>query len=392
MFNFNEIIERKNTNSLKWDVKENELPMWVADMDFKTAPVVINAIKEKAESGIFGYSIVSEEWKQSIKNWWKDRHNFEINKDWIIFSTGVLPTISCAVKRLTNTGDQVIVQTPVYDMFFNSIVNHGRWAVENELKYDGKSYSIDFKDLEEKLANPITTMMLLCNPQNPSGNIWSKKDLEKIGDLCEKYHVTVISDEIHCDLTEPGLEYIPFASVSEKCAKISLTCISATKAFNIAGLQTSAVVIPSEELFQKMERGLNSDEIAEPNAFAIDAVVAAFNHGGEWLDTLRVYLHESKKMVYRFLEKEIPKIKCIKSQSTYLLWIDCKELTSNTTSFCKFLRKETGLFLSEGEKYRGNGEGFIRLNIACPHSILSEGLRRLKQGVEAYEKIMKEGL
>lgn len=385
-FNFDISNDRRNTYSLKWDVAENELPMWVADMDFKTAPAVIGALEKRVQTGIFGYNIIPDAWNEAIQGWWSKRHSFSLEKDWIIFCTGVVPAITCAVKRLTNIGDNILVQTPVYDIFFHSIENHGRHVLENKLKYDGEGYSIDFNDLEEKLSHPLTTMMILCNPHNPIGKIWSREELQRIGELCRKHHVVVLSDEIHCDLTEPGREYIPFASVSDVCAKNSIMCISASKSFNLAGLQSAAVVIPDEALRQKMERGLNSDEIAEPNSFATDAVITAFTKGEEWLDELRNYLTENKRLVADYLEDEKLKIKLVHSDATYLLWLDCQKVLGDATELCRFIRKETGVYLSPGAQYRGNGSQFIRMNIACPKSQVKEGLRLLKQGVEAYEK------
>jgi len=390
MYDFDKNNNRRNTNSLKWDVKENELPMWVADMDFQTAPEVVDALSRIVQAGIFGYSVVPDTWKEAIQNWWSRRHNYSIEKDWIIFCTGVVPAITCAVKRLTNVGDNVLVQTPVYDIFFHSIENHGRHVVENRLKYDGEMYRIDFPDLEKQLANPLTTMMILCNPHNPTGNIWSCEELSKIGELCCKHHVVVVSDEMHCDLTDPGYHYIPFASVSENCACNSITCISASKAFNLAGLQSAAVVIRDEGLRQKMERGLNSDEIAEPNVFAVDATIAALTEGEKWLSELRFYLENNKKMVSGFLEKELPKVKMVSAHATYLIWLDCSRVLGDAAELCQFIRNETGLYLSEGSKYRGNGYQFIRMNIACPAKQLEDGMKCLKKGVQDYEKWIVE--
>ena len=286
---FDRLTDRRGSNSLKWDVTERELPMWVADMDFETAPEITEALKKRAEHGIFGYTTVPEAWREAVAGWWQRRHNFEMDRDWLVFCTGVVPAVSSAVRKLTTAGEAVLVQPPVYNIFYNSICNNGRRVIENRLLYDWKSYRIDWKDLENKLKDPQTALMLLCKPQNPTGSIWSREELGRIGQLCAANHVTVISDEIHCDLTEPGYGYIPFASVSEECAQNSITCIAPTKAFNLAGLQTAAVAVPNEYLRHKMERALNSDEVAEPNAFAIDAAIAAFTQGEEWLDDLRNY-------------------------------------------------------------------------------------------------------
>ena len=385
-FDFDEYVERRNTNSLKWDVTDRELPMWVADMDFKVCPAVIKALEKKVQQGVFGYCVVPEEWYSAFIDWWKNRHDFRMEKEWLSFCTGVVPAVTCAVKRMTNVGDCVLVQTPVYDIFFHSIENHGRHVLENRLHYEQGKYQIDFQDLEEKLSRPLTTMMILCNPHNPVGKIWSKEELERVGELCSRYHVTVLSDEIHCDVTDPEMGYTPFAAASAICQDISITCLSATKAFNLAGLQSAAVMIPNEGLRNIMVRGLNADEIAEPNAFAIDPVVAAFQEGGIWLDQLKIYLAENKRIAEEFFRKELPKIKPVSQNATYLLWLDCTEMTQDTTNLCRFIRKEAGLYLSEGSAYRGNGSRFIRMNLACSKATLEEGLRRLWQGALAYEE------
>lgn len=384
-YDFDTITDRRSTNSMKWNVPEGELPMWVADMDFKTAPEIITAIKERAEHGIYGYTEVSQEWYGAIGSWWKKRHHFQIEKEWLVFCTGVVPAISSIVRKMTTVGENVVVQTPVYNIFFNSILNNGRNVLENKLRLDGGEYSIDFEDLEEKLSDPQTTLMILCNPHNPVGKIWDKETLERIGELCEKHHVLIVSDEIHCDLTKPGSSYIPFASVSEACRRSSITCLAPTKAFNLAGLQTAAVLIPNETIRQKVNRGLNTDEVAEPNAFAVDAAVAAFEQGEQWLDALREYLWENRRFAEEYIRNEIPDIKLLPADATYLLWLDCRRIIESSTEFCDFIRKETGLYLSDGNGYR-NGEGFLRMNIACPKSVVQDGLARLKKSIPAYTK------
>ena len=390
MFDFDKIVNRRNTYSLKWDVPEKELPMWVADMDFQTAPMITETLVKRAESGIFGYSVVPDEWYAAIREWWNKRHNFNMEREWMQFCSGTIAAVSCAVKRITNTGDNVVVQTPVYNIFFNSIENHGRHVLENRLKYENGEYFIDFENLEEKLKNPLTTMMILCNPHNPVGRIWSREELERIGELCYKNNVTVISDEVHCDLTEPGFEYTPFASVSDICRNISITCVSPSKSFNTAGLHSAAVIIPDEGLRNIMVRGLNSDEVAEPNIFAVDAVVAAYTKGEKWLDELRGYINENKKTVNKFLENELPEISVVKSRATYLLWLDCSNVIGNTSELCRFIKNETGLYLSDGANYRGNGNNFMRMNIACQREKIKDGLSRLKKGVYAYERYVEK--
>lgn len=383
-YDFDTPTERRNTNSLKWDVAEGELPMWVADMDFQTAPEIREAIMKRAEHGIFGYSVIPDAWYEAYIQWWKMRHGYTMERDRLIFCTGVVPAISSIVRKLTTPAEKVLIQTPVYNIFFNSILNNGRQVLESPLRYDGKEYRIDFADLEEKLSDPQTALMILCNPHNPTGKIWDRQTLEKIGALCSRHHVTVVSDEIHCDLTDPEESYVPFASASETCRQISITCMAPTKAFNLAGLQTAAVSVPDEVLRHKVWRALNTDEAAEPNAFAVEAAVTAFTRGADWLDALRDYLYENKKLAEAYIEKEIPGVRAVASQATYLLWLDCSGLIGCGREAAGFLRRETGLYLSEGSQYGGNGADFLRMNIACPRAVLKDGLERLKNGLAAY--------
>lgn len=385
-YDFDKITDRRGSGSLKWDVPERELPMWVADMDFETAPEVAQYIAERASHGIFGYSVITDDWYRAYQDWWGRRHGLKTERDWFIFCTGVVPAISSTVRKLTTVGEKVLVQTPVYNIFFNCIRNNGRVILESPLVYDGRKYTIDWADLEEKLADPQTTLMLLCNPHNPVGKIWDRETLNRIGELCCKHHVLVLSDEIHCDLTDPGCEYVPFASVSDVCRDNSITCMAPTKTFNLAGLQTAAVMVPNPVIRHKLDRGLNTDEVAEPNAFAIGAAVAAFTQGGVWLEELRQYLYDNKQLVRAFVEKEIPKMKVVPSQATYLLWLDCSGITEDATELAEFIRKDSGLYLTEGEEYGACGRSFIRMNTACPRKRLQEGLDRLRQSVNVYVK------
>lgn len=381
MYQFDEKINRRNTASMKWEVGERELPMWVADMDFRTAPEILDAMRQKLEHGVFGYSIVPDEWYQAYQNWWEKRHGFFIEKEWLLFATGIIPILSSAVRKLTTPGENVLVQTPVYNVFFNSTINNGRNVLEAPLDYRNGEYSVDFSALEKKLADPQTSLMILCNPHNPIGMIWEKPVLERIGLLCEKHHVIVISDEIHCDLTAPGKEYVPFASVSECCRENSITCISPTKAFNLAGVQTAAAFVPNENLRHRLWRALNTDEVAEPNTFAIPSAVAAFEQGGGWLDELRDYLQENKLVVKKYLEEHIPEISVVSTDVTYLLWLDCSGITSNTSELAHTIREKKGLFLTEGNLFGRGGEKFLRMNIACTRDNLMDGLHRLEQGI-----------
>ncbi len=386
-YRFDEQRNRRGTLSLKWNVPENELPMWVADMDFPAAPEICDAILRRAQHGIFGYTYLPDEWYQAVLGWWKTRHHFEMEKEWLLFCSGIVPAIASTIRRLTAPGDKIILMTPVYNAFFRTIRENGRYILENTMQYDGKSYTPDFEDLEKKLADPETAMLIFCNPHNPVGKIWDRETIEKIGELCWKYRVPVLADEIHCDLTDPGKEYIPFASVSEKCKKNSITFIAPTKTFNLAGIQTAAVMIPDEKVRRQIGRAFQTDGIAEPNAFAVTAAVAAYSEGGPWLDALRQYIYENKMAVKKFIEEEIPRIRLVPSEATYLLWLDCSRCARKEEPFASFLRARAGLYLNAGELYGMDGKDFLRMNIACPRSVLREGLSRLKEGVCSYERL-----
>lgn len=383
-YDFDTAVDRRDSYSYKWDVKPNELPMWVADMDFQTAPEIREALAKRVEHGVFGYGIIPKEWNDAYVQWWKERHDFVMDPQWLIFCTGVVPAISTAVRKFTTPAEKVLIQTPVYNIFFNSILNNGRNVLESSLVYqqENRQYVVDFEKLEEDLADPQTSLMILCNPHNPVGKIWDKETLGKIGELCKKHHVIVVSDEIHCDLTAPGLSYVPFASVSDTCREISISLIAPTKTFNIAGLQTAGVVVPNPVLRHKMWRALNTDEVAEPNAFAIQAAIAAFTKGADWLDALREYIQENKREVKTFLEKEIPEITVVSMDVTYLLWLDCSAFTENSEELAREIRKKTGLYLSDGVEYGGDGARFLRMNVACPRTTLLDGLERLKKALQ----------
>ncbi len=383
-YDFDTLIDRRNTGSLKWDVGADELPMWVADMDFQAAPAIREALQKRLDHGVFGYTDVPPEWADAYIGWWKERHHFTMERDWLIFCTGVVPAISSMVRKLTTPGENVLIQTPVYNMFFNSIVNNGRNVKESPLCYENGVYSMDFARLERDLSDPQTTLMILCNPHNPVGKIWDREILARVGELCARHHVTVISDEIHCDLTDPGREYVPFASASETCKQTSVTCIAPTKTFSIPGIQTAAVSVPDPFLRHKVWRGLNTDEVAEGNVFACDAAIAAFRHGGDWLDELREYIYANKQAVRKFLAAELPQLHLVPSEATYLLWLDCGKITGDAKPLADFIRKKTGLYVTSGGQYGAPGKQFLRVNIACPRARLLDGLNRLKAGILAW--------
>ncbi|MBQ3860708.1 MAG: PatB family C-S lyase [Clostridia bacterium] len=389
-FDFDIVTDRRGTGCEKWNVRDGELPMWVADMDFPTAPAVREVIEAKAAHGIFGYSACPDEWYDAYCGWWKDRHGLDMKREWLVFVTGVIPAISTALRRLTAPAEKVAVLTPVYNIFFNCILNNGRVPLEIPLALDRGDdgrlrYSIDWDAFEKGLADPQTSLLIFCNPQNPTGKIWDRETLARVGELCKKYGVTVLADEIHCDLTDPGRGYVPFASVNEVNRAISVTCIAPTKAFNLAGIQTAAVAVPDPFLRHKMWRALNTDDVAEGNAFAYEAAAAAFTKGGEWLDALNAYIRANKDRVDEFLAAEIPEIESLPSESTYLMWIRVGDIAEDSEKFCSFLREKTGLFVCPGTWYHGDGKKWFRLNVACPRVLLEDGLGRLKRGVEAWK-------
>ena len=385
-YNFDKMTNRRDTNSLKWDIQDNELPMWVADMDFEIAPEIKEALYQRVEHGIFGYNNVPYDFFASISNWWETYHHFEMNEEWMMFCTGVVPAISSIVRKLTKIGDNILILSPVYNIFYNSILNNERYVLPSNLVYNGIEYSIDFNDLEKKLSEPKTTMMIFCNPHNPIGKIWDKETLEKVGDLCNKYHVLILSDEIHCDIVEPGYEYIPFLSVSEQIKNNIITCIAPTKAFNLAGLQCACIVVPNKELRDKVNRGINTDEVAEPNSFACLASIAAFEKGKKWLSELNIYIQRNREIAMQYIEKQIPSLHIVSSHATYLLWIDCTDIAEDSKMLTYFIREYTGLYVTNGEEYGDNGKGFIRINIACPQVRLMDGLERLKNGITLYQQ------
>ena len=377
-YNFDNPPSRRGSLCYKWDCSPNELPMWIADMDFEAAPEIRAALQRRLDHGIYGYDDMGEDWYQAYIGWWRDRHGLIMEKENLIFSAGVVPSISSLVRKLTTPNENILLQTPVYNIFFNSVVNNGCRVLESPLVRAGGDWSIDFADLEAKLADPQTALMILCNPHNPVGRIWTREELARIGALCQKHHVTVISDEIHCDLTEPGKSYIPFAAVDETCRAISLTCIAPTKAFNLAGMHSSAVYAADPVLRHKAWRALNTDEVAEPSTFACPAAVAAFTEGGPWLDALRDYVWANKRFVKDFTDRELPGVKVSVSEATYLLWVDVSALTENVKAFTDRLRAETGLWVTPGTAYGKTVEGFFRMNVACPRSTVEDALERLQ--------------
>lgn len=383
-YDFDQVIDRRNTGSVKWNVPETELPMWVADMDFQTAPEIIEALQQRVEHGIFGYTTVPKEWFSAVQSWRKIRHHHDVAKESLLFCTGVIPAIDSTIRTMSEPGDQVLILSPTYNHFYISIQDNGRVPVECHLEYANGTYGINKADFTAKAADPKTKIFFLSNPQNPTGNLWDKETLEWIGETCKAHDVLVIADEIHCDLTDPGFAYTPFASVSQTCADNSVTCIAPTKTFNIAGIQTAAVIISNETLRHTIREALEVYGASMPNAFAIDAAIAAFTQGGPWLDALRRYLADNKAFVHDYLKEHLPQVNAVSSHATYLMWLDFGEITEDAGELSKWIRKETGLFMMPGIEYGSNGKAFTRLNIACPRATLTDGLERLVRGVHTY--------
>lgn len=378
-YDFDRIIDRSGTNSEKWNIREGELPMWVADMDFETAPEIKEAVLKRAGHGIYGYSVVPGEWYDAYINWWDTRYGYMMEKEHLLFSTGVIPAISAVIRGLTSPGDKIIIITPIYNHFFNCISNNDRVPVECPLKYKGR-FEIDWDLFEENCKDPKTTMVIFCNPQNPTGTIWNADELKRVGTICNENNVTVISDEIHCDLTAPGTKYIPFASVNEINSNICITCIAPSKTFNMAGLASAAVCVANEETRKKVRKALNSSEIAEPGVFAVQAAVAAYNYGGSWLEELRKYVFDNKKYMSDFIGDNIPKLKDVSGPATYLSWVDIGGVGDEAAGFARRLRQETGLWITDGKIYGKAGQGYFRINAACPRSYVEDGMSRLKRG------------
>lgn len=386
-YNFDEIIDRTNTNSVKWNFNkellgyEEVIPMWIADMDFKTVPEVTQAIIERANHRIYGYSEGMNSYYDSVINWMEKRHNFKIKSDWICTCPGIVPALHFIIKSFTKPGDKIIVQPPVYYPFYDSILHNDCEILNNPLKFDGEKYYMDFDDLKEKVKDKDVKMLILCNPHNPIGKVWSKDDLTKLGDICIENNVVVISDEIHSDLIYKNYNHTAFASISDKFRDNSITCTAPSKTFNLAGLQASNVLISNEYLRKKFKETMISHGVKRLNLFAIVACEAAYRYGEQWLEELIDYLEENKRYLKTFIKERIPKIKVLESEGTYLVWMDCKELNMSNEELQKFMLEKAGVAFDEGYIFGQGGGGFERINIACPRSILKEALERIEKAV-----------
>lgn len=399
-YNFDQSIPRRGTGSVKWDFcAPGALPMWVADMDFKTAPEVLEALQKRLDHGVFGYQLVPDEYFEAMNGWFSRRHGWKgLGRENVVPTTGVIAAYSAAIKAMTVPGDKVLVMTPCYNAFFPAIKYNRCVEVDCPLRYeiaeqvgnDDVRWKIDYEDLERKCGE--AKVMLLCNPHNPVGRVWTRDELLKVGEICVRHGVFVISDEIHCELTYPGHDYTPWATLPAEMVRNSVSCISPTKAFNIAGIQIANIFASDPEVFAKMDLALRETQCHDVNVFGVAALMAAYNHGEAWLDELRAYLLDNARTVYCFLEDHLPGVVASPLEGTYLMWLDFRgAVRGSSERLAEYLEKEAGVKLSTGTIYGPVAEGWERLNIACPRKMLLEALRRLEIGVKAFAALEGRG-
>lgn len=385
-YDFSRPTDRRGTDSYKWDSapEADIIPLWVADMDFETFPAITEALQRRVAHGIFGYTRVPEAYYEAVCNWFGKHHGWHINREDIIYTSGVVPAVSAVIKALTLPGDQVIVQGPVYNCFFSSIRNNGCETVSNSLIYNKEElrYEIDFDDLERKLAHERARLMLICNPHNPGGRVWTRDELTRVAELCHKYGVRVVSDEIHCELTLYDNEYVPFGSLPDELSRDSITCCSPSKAFNTAGLQIANIVCRDAEVRNRIDRAININEVCDVNPFGVIALQAAYSDEGyEWLTQLRAYISSNYDLLREHFARELPKCKVMRMEGTYLAWIDCSELHISSDEIEEMLMHENKVWVNAGSMYGAEGAAFIRINMACTSELLNEGITRIVNGL-----------
>jgi len=356
--------------------------MWVADMDFKVPEPVIEAVKQRAEHGIFGYTARNDSYYEAITGWMERRHNWKVDKDWICHAPGVVPALGMIVRTFTKPGDKIIIQPPVYYPFTNVVEKNERIIVPNPLKYENGKYVMDFEDLENKI-DPDVKMIIISSPHNPVGRVWTKEELAQLGEICLKNNILVVSDEIHFDLILKGHTHTPFAAISEEFAQNSIVCTAPSKTFNLAGLQTSNIIIPNKTLRDQFTNTIESLFIGMTNTFGLVATESAYRYGDEWLDQLLEYLQQNVEFLTEYINQHIPELKVVPLEGTYLVWIDCRELGLDAKELEHLMQKEAKVALDEGYIFGKSGEGFTRINIACPQSTLEEGLRRIEKAVKS---------
>jgi len=391
-YNFDIEICRLGTDCEKWDDLKNQfgvkdvIPMWVADMDFQSPQPVIEALKQRVEHGVYGYGLRSESYFESIVDWLKRRHQWSIKKEWITHSPGVIPALSLSIQSFTKPGDKIMIQPPVYHHFARVIQAAGREVVTNPLVLENGHYSIDFEDLEAKIDETVK-MLILCSPHNPVGRVWSKEELTRLGQICRKHNILVVADEIHCDFVFQTHTHIPFASISEEFANHSITCIAPSKTFNLMGVQTSSIIIPNGEQRDRFNQELQTTSIGSPNIFGAVALEAAYRFGEEWLDQVLDYLQGNLEYTLSYFRNNIPEINVIQPEGTYLVWLDCRELRFSGKELNEFMLQNARVAMNQGQIFGKEGEGFMRLNIACPRSMLQKALSGMENAVASICKV-----
>lgn len=384
-YNFDEIVTRRGTGCVKWDEMPSDdiIPLWVADMDFKAAPAIQEAIRKRAEHGVFAYTLVEEPYYEAVISWFKRRHQWTIRREEILYTTGVVPGMSVAIKALTMPGEKVLILSPDYNCFFSSIRNNGCEVLESVLELSSRpggarGWVVNWQDFESKCADEKTTVFLLCNPHNPTGRVWTKEELARMNDICMKYGVKVVSDEIHCELVMPGHTFQPFAAVNEACRQNSVILNSPSKSFNTAGLQTANIICAQPEWRRRLDRAININEVCDLNAFGPVALMAAYNESEDWIDELNQYLWGNYQALCQYAEEHLPEWKVRPMEGTYLPWVDITATGLSSQTYADKLLKEAKVWVNPGTMYGAqSGEGYIRLNIACPRALLMEAFERI---------------
>ena len=393
-YNFDKIINRKGTNCLKYDYAVERgkpadvLPLWVADMDFTVSEEITKSLHAAVDHGIYGYTQPKDAYYNAITNWMEKNHNWKTKREWIMKTPGVVFALGAAVKAFTKPGDAVLIQNPVYYPFTNIIRDNDRRVIDNTLVYEkrvteGKSqYSIDYEDFERKIVQENIKLFILCNPHNPVGRVWTREELQYLGEICLRHHVIVVSDEIHNDFVYPGFEHTVFANVDPRFAEFTVTCTAPSKTFNLAGLQISNIFISNETLREAFQKEIDKTGYDEPNALGAVACEAAYRGGQEWLDKLRAYLLENLNFLRAYLQEKIPQIHLVEPEGTYLVWLDCSELGISGKELDQFIVEKAGLWLDGGAMFGPSGADFQRVNIACPRATLELALDKLKAAVD----------
>lgn len=402
-YNFDIETNKKGTHSIKWEFlfengrptygdhadpkhgSERILPLWVADMDFRCAPPIIEALQKRAEQGVFGYCYPGDSYFEAVIDWIARRYGWQIERDWIVLTPGIVPGINMLVQSLLQPGDKVLVQRPVYHPFFSAVENNGCELVSNSLIYENGRYQMDFDDLAQKAADPALKMAILCSPHNPVGRVWTAEELRRFGEICLDNDVLVVSDEIHCDLIYAGNKFTSFATISERFAQNSIICTAPSKTFNIAGLKTSNIIIIDEALRTKFAKGILRNGLMGANTFGVVATEAAYRHGEPWLEAVMAYIEDNFRFMSEYIAENLPQLHIVQPEGTYLVWVDCSALNLDPDSRKKLLMQEAHVFLNEGKTFGVEGENFERINLACPRSILAEALERMRTAVDALQ-------